>query len=128
MKFDDNLPIYIQIMNEIKLMIVSGKLNIGDKLPSVRELAQEFGVNPNTIQRAFSELERENLVFAERTSGRYITNDGGIIMELKNNLAEEEIIKFLNYMKKIGFEEKEIIEKIKTMNRGEKWYVKYSWN
>lgn len=119
MKFDDNLPIYIQIMNEIKLMTVSGKLNIGDKLPSVRELAQEFGVNPNTIQRAFSELERENLVFAERTSGRYITNDGSIIMELKNNLAEEEIIKFLNYMKKIGYDEKEIIEKIKTMNRGE---------
>ena len=118
--FDNNLPIYIQIIDEIKIMIASGNLKAGDKLPSVRDMAQEFGVNPNTMQRAFSELERENLVFAERTSGRFITNDGGVIVELRNILAEKELEKFMEYMKKIGCTEDEVIEKIKNMSRGEK--------
>ncbi|WP_088109394.1 GntR family transcriptional regulator [Tyzzerella sp. An114] len=118
--FDNNLPIYIQIIDEIKIMIASGNLKAGDKLPSVRDMAQEFGVNPNTMQRAFSELERENLVFAERTSGRFITNDGGVIVELRNILAEKELEKFMEYMKKIGCTEDEVIEKIKNMSRSEK--------
>lgn len=118
--FDNNLPIYIQIIDEIKIMIASGNLKAGDKLSSVRDMAQEFGVNPNTMQRAFSELERENLVFAERTSGRFITNDGGVIVELRNTLAEKELEKFMEYMKKIGCTEDEVIEKIKNMSRGEK--------
>ncbi len=118
--FDNNLPIYIQIIDEIKIMIASGNLKAGDKLPSVRDMAQEFGVNPNTMQRAFSELERENLVFAERTSGRFITNDGEVIVELRNILAEKELEKFMEYMKKIGCTEDEVIEKIKNMSRSEK--------
>lgn len=118
--FDNNLPIYIQIIDEIKIMIASGNLKAGDKLSSVRDMAQEFGVNPNTMQRAFSELERENLVFAERTSGRFITNDGGVIVELRNILAEKELEKFMEYMKKIGCTEDEVIEKIKNMSRSEK--------
>lgn len=118
--FDNNLPIYIQIIDEIKIMIASGNLKAGDKLSSVRDMAQEFGVNPNTMQRAFSELERENLVFAERTSGRFITKDGGVIVELRNTLAEKELEKFMEYMKKIGCTEDEVIEKIKNMSRGEK--------
>ncbi|HIT72259.1 MAG TPA: GntR family transcriptional regulator [Candidatus Fimicola cottocaccae] len=118
--FDNNLPIYIQIIDEIKIMIASGNLKAGDKLPSVRDMAQEFGVNPNTMQRAFSELERENLVFAERTSGRFITKDGGVIVELRNILAEKELEKFMEYMKKIGCTEDEVIEKIKNMSRSEK--------
>ena len=118
--FDNNLPIYIQIIDEIKIMIASGNLKAGDKLSSVRDMAQEFGVNPNTMQRAFSELERENLVFAERTSGRFITNDGGVIVELRNILAEKEPEKFMEYMKKIGCTEDEVIEKIKNMSRSEK--------
>ncbi len=118
--FDNNLPIYIQIIDEIKIMIASGNLKAGDKLSSVRDMAQEFGVNPNTMQRAFSELERENLVFAERTSGRFITKDGGVIVELRNILAEKELEKFMEYMKKIGCTEDEVIEKIKNMSRSEK--------
>ena len=113
-KFDNNIPIYLQIIDEIKIMIASGSLKLGEKLPSVRELAQNLGVNPNTIQRAFSVLEQEGLVFAERTAGRYITNDEVIIMNLKENLATEELNKFLDYMKKIGFTKEEIIEKIKN--------------
>ena len=118
-KFDNNIPIYLQIIDEIKIMIASGSLKLGEKLPSVRELAQNLGVNPNTIQRAFSVLEHEGLVFAERTAGRYITNDEVIIMNLKENLATEELNKFLDYMKKIGFTKEEIIEKIKNSKRSD---------
>ena len=118
-KFDNNIPIYLQIIDEIKIMIASGSLKLGEKLPSVRELAQNLGVNPNTIQRAFSVLEQEGLVFAERTAGRYITNDEVIIMNLKENLATEELNKFLDYMKKIGFTKEEIIEKIKNSKRSD---------
>lgn len=118
-KFDNNIPIYLQIIDEIKIMIASGSLKLGEKLPSVRELAQNLGVNPNTIQRAFSALEQEGLVFAERTAGRYITNDEVIIMNLKENLATEELNKFLDYMKKIGFTKEEIIEKIKNSKRSD---------
>ena len=118
-KFDNNIPIYLQIIDEIKIMIASGSLKLGEKLPSVRELAQNLGVNPNTIQRAFSVLEHEGLVFAERTTGRYITNDEVIIMNLKENLATEELNKFLDYMKKIGFTKEEIIEKIKNSKRSD---------
>ena len=118
-KFDNNIPIYLHIIDEIKIMIASGSLKLGEKLPSVRELAQNLGVNPNTIQRAFSVLEQEGLVFAERTAGRYITNDEVIIMNLKENLATEELNKFLDYMKKIGFTKEEIIEKIKNSKRSD---------
>ncbi|MBO8435017.1 MAG: GntR family transcriptional regulator [Tyzzerella sp.] len=118
-KFDNNIPIYLQIIDEIKIMIASGSLKLGEKLPSVRELAQNLGVNPNTIQRAFSVLEQEGLVFAERTAGRYITNDEVIVMNLKENLATEELNKFLDYMKKIGFTKEEIIEKIKNSKRSD---------
>ena len=77
-------PIYSQLIEHIKLGIVSGEFPPGGKLPSVRDLAGEAGVNPNTMQRAFTELEREGLVNAQRTSGRYVTEDHEMIEETKN--------------------------------------------
>ena len=70
---DSSRPIYAQIIEKVSLDIVSGKYQPGDKLPSVRDLAAQAGVNPNTMQKALSELERENLVHSARTSGRFIT-------------------------------------------------------
>lgn len=110
--FDNKSAIYIQIMDEMKMRIVSGILNAGDKVLSVRELAEDFGVNPNTMQRALSELERENLLYTERTSGRFITEDGGLIMELRDVLSSNEINRFLQFMFKIGYHKEDIIEKI----------------
>lgn len=112
--FDNNRPIYLQIMDEVKLLIVSGTLEPGSKMESVRDMAQKFGVNPNTMQRALQELEREKLVFTERTSGRFITLDGGLIMTIRDCLAEEELKRFLNYMEKIGYTKEKIIEKIQN--------------
>lgn len=78
-QFDSGAPIYTQIMNKIKLRILSGQWAAGERIPAVRELAVEFGVNPNTMQRSLSELERDGLLFSERTTGRYITRDAALI-------------------------------------------------
>lgn len=119
-EYDNKIPIYMQIIMEMKIRIVSGKLAAGDKIASVRELAQEFEVNPNTMQRALSEMERENLFYTERTSGRFVTTDEGTIMTLRNRLAEQELQKFMGYMEQIGYSKKEIIQKIETWKKEEK--------
>lgn len=119
-KFDNTIPIYLQIMQEIKIWIVAGKLKAGEKMASVRELASLFEVNPNTMQRALTELERENLLYTERTSGRFITVDEGLIMNIRDNLAEQELKKFISYMNKIGYNSTDIIQKIQKIEKGEK--------
>ena len=86
---DSDRPIFIQIIERIQVDIISGLYKPGDKLPSVRELAQEASVNPNTMQKALSELERTGLVYSQRTSGRFITEDTAMINNLKSELAQE---------------------------------------
>lgn len=112
MKFNDNLPIYIQIMSLIKKRIIIGELKEGEKLASVRELSIELKVNPNTIQRSYQELEREDLVFTQRGMGTFVTEDKNIIHELKKNMAASIVEEFLSSMKSLGFNEKEIKELI----------------
>lgn len=108
--FDSNAPIYIQIMDELKRQIISEELKPGEKIPAVRELAQEAGVNPNTMQRALTELEREELIYAVRTSGRYVTVNKELIDGTKENLAKEKILELADSLKKMGFSQSEILE------------------
>lgn len=103
-------PVYKQLIEQIELRIVSGLFAPGDKLPSVREMAAEASVNPNTMQKALSDLERTGLVYAQRTSGRFITEDNEMIEETKKSLAIKEIEGFLEKMEKLGFKKNEIIE------------------
>jgi DNA-binding transcriptional regulator YhcF (GntR family) len=110
MDFNENLPIYIQIMNLVKGKMVSGKINGGDKLPSVRELSKELKVNPNTIQRTYQELEREGLVFTQRGMGTFAAEDKEIIKELKKSMAADVVNGFLMEMKKLGFSPNEIMD------------------
>ena len=108
-EFKDDRPIYLQIIEYIKLRIVSGEYAPGSKLLSVRELAAEASVNPNTMQKALSELERENLVFPQRTMGRFITEDKDMIANIKSDLAMGHILAFLEKMEAIGFTKSEIM-------------------
>ena len=110
MDFNENLPIYIQIMNLVKGKMVSGKINGGDKLPSVRELSKELKVNPNTIQRTYQELEREGLVFTQRGMGTFAAEDKEVIKELKKSMAADVVNGFLMEMKKLGFSPNEIMD------------------
>ena len=81
--FDNNIPIYIQLLDYLKIYLISGVFKAGDKLPSVRDFATTFKVNPNTMQKALTELEDMNLIYTERTNGKYVTNDAKLIESLK---------------------------------------------
>lgn len=101
-------PVYIQIVEQLELNIITGIYKTGEKMPSVRELAAEASVNPNTMQKALTELERGGLIYTQRTNGRFITEDRGMIMEIKKELVKEQVTEFLNKMDKLGFSRKEI--------------------
>ena len=102
-------PIYAQLVERLKTEIVSGVYPPGGRLPSVRELAATASVNPNTMQKAFAELERTGLIITMRTSGRIVTEDTAMINETRRELAEEQISQFLTQMNNLGFDRSEII-------------------
>ena len=109
MQFDNGLPIYLQIVKEMTLRALSGAIKPGEKIPPVRELAAEFGVNPNTMQRALTELERDGLVYSQRTTGRFVTEDQAMIASAKRSLAERHIQAFLEAMTHLGYGREEIL-------------------
>ncbi len=111
MKWDlkSDRPIYTQILEEMKKRIVSGYYKPGERLLAVRELAQEAQVNPNTMQKALSELERDNLVYAVRTTGRFITEDQELIDETKKEFARLHVENFYSQMNSLGFDKNEMI-------------------
>lgn len=105
---DSSRPIYLQIIERVQLDIITGRYQPGDKLPSVRDLAQEAAVNPNTMQKALSELERSGLIYSQRTSGRFITEDKELIHQMKKELAAAEVSAFVAHMKQLGITPEEI--------------------
>ncbi len=117
---DSDRPIFIQIIEKIQMDIISGLYAPGDKLPSVRELAQIASVNPNTMQKALSELERTGLVYSQRTSGRYITEDTAMIANLKSTLAKDIVTQFLDNMQRLGIQDEEVISLISEIIKGER--------
>lgn len=106
--FRDGIPIYTQIIDEMTMRIASGAYEPGDKLPSVRDLAVDAGVNPNTMQRALAELERRGLVYSERTSGRFVTKDEGVLSGLHEELAKRYFEELTEKLHKIGMDDKAI--------------------
>lgn len=109
-KFNDETPIYLQIMEHIKTQIAAGELKANDKLPSVRELALEAGVNPNTMQKALSELEREGFVYSQRTAGRFVADTDKSAAQLKEALAGQHMEQYLINMGKIGYTKRQAVE------------------
>ena len=101
--FRGDQPIYSQLVEQIEQGIVSGDLPPGGRLPSVRDLAMEAGVNPNTMQRALQELERRGMVFSQRTTGRFVTEDAERIQQAKRAFAAERVRAFLDGMNKLGY-------------------------
>lgn len=106
--FDNDRPIYIQIVEYLRIEIISGNFKMGEKIPSVRDLALLTKVNPNTMQKALFELEREGLIYTERTNGKYVTSDEKLIEKVKLEIIDEKVNNFLKDMKKIGITNEEI--------------------
>ena len=112
---DNDRPIYLQLMEQIQVEIVAGRYPPGSRLPSVRELAAQAAVNPNTMQKALAELESSGLVYSQRTSGRMITEDRAMIEELKLRLAREQAGEFLEKMENLGFGREETLGLIRQV-------------
>jgi len=111
-EFNDKTPIYLQIMDLIKMDIVKGKLKSLDKLPSVREMALNLRVNPNTLQRSYQELERLGIVYTQRGMGTFVGEGKNMVDDLKKEMAKEVIDSFILRMKSLGFTTNEIIESV----------------
>ena len=113
--FDNDRPIYIQLVEKLRLEIISNKLKPGERIPSVRELALEARVNPNTMQKALVELENEGLIYTERTNGKFVTTNKELIEKIKKQLAEEKVNNYLKDMKNIGISYKEAIDYLQEL-------------
>ena len=116
--FDNDRPIYIQLVEKLRIEIISDKLKPGERIPSVRELALTTRVNPNTMQKALVELENEGLIYTERTNGKFVTDNKELIEKIKKELAEEKVNNYINDMKNIGINYEEAVKYLQEL--GEK--------
>ena len=117
--FDNDRPIYIQLVGKLRLEIISNKLKPGERIPSVRELALEARVNPNTMQKALAELENEGLIYTERTNGKFVTTNIKLIEKMKKQMAKEKVNNYLQDMKNIGISYKEAIKYLQELGGDE---------
>ena len=113
--FDNDIPIYIQLVEQLKIFIISGQINPGERIPSVRDLALLSKVNPNTMQKALSELEELKLIYTERTNWKYVTNEQELIDKYKYEYAIKLSKQYIFNMKNIGFSEDELISYLKDL-------------
>ena len=116
-EFNDDLPIYQQIMDIIKQQIAVGELKPGQKMPPVRELALQAGVNPNTMQKALSELEREGLLYSQRTAGRFVAEQEDIKRGVQEKLMEKYVVEFLEKMKGLGYTTEQTIQLLQKLEK-----------
>ena len=107
-------PIYTQLILQVTLAILSGTFPCGGRLPPVREMAAEAGVNPNTMQRALAELERTGLVYTQRTAGRFVTEDAAVIDSAKQELAHQQVGAFLRRMERMGYDREQAAQLVRS--------------
>lgn len=115
-------PIYAQLVERIQKQILSGQYPPGGRLPSVRELAAVAAVNPNTMQKAFTELERSGLIVTQRTNGRTVTEDKELLGKIRQELVKEHVDTFFHGIKELGFTEQDAIDLVKKRVEGERIY------
>ena len=118
--FDNDRPIYTQLLEQILFLIVSGQYPPGSKLPSVRDLASEASVNPNTMQRALTALERSGLIYSQRTSGRFVTEDRAMIQKMKDTIGKDKILTLFKDMEQLGYDQDQTISLIHKIIDSEK--------
>ena len=112
-EFNSQTPIYLQIIEHIKIQIISKKLLPGEKIPSVRDLSFEYKVNPNTVVKSLTELEELGLLITESTNGKFVTTNIDLIEKIKNETIIKKAKDFLGEMKEIGFDKSQVMEVLK---------------
>ena len=113
-EFTNDRPIYLQLVEQINLRVINGTYKPGDKVPSVREIAMEAGVNPNTVQRAFLELERSGILSTQRTLGRFVTDNTNDIDKNRDELAKEQVAIFVGKLKELGLSNEDVIKLVQS--------------
>lgn len=113
--FDNDRPIYVQLVEKLRLEIISNKLKSGERIPSVRELAIITRVNPNTMQKALVELENEGLIYTERTNGKFVTDNKELIEKIKKELAEEKVNNYITDMENIGINYEQAVKYLQEL-------------
>ena len=116
-KIDNNKPVQIQLVEQLKVKIISGEIELDSKLDSVRSLAADAMVNPNTMQKALAELEREGFVYSKRTSGRFVTDNTELIENERKNLVKDNVKKTLDTLINLGYTNKEILSLVEEILR-----------
>ena len=116
-KIDNNKPVYIQLVEQLKVKIISGEIELDSKLDSVRSLAADAMVNPNTMQKALAELEREGFVYSKRTSGRFVTDNKELIEHERKNLVKENVQNTLDTLINLGYTNEEILNLVEEILR-----------
>ena len=113
-EFTNVRPIYLQLIEQINLRVINGTYKPGDKVPSVREIATEAGVNPNTVQRAFLELERSGIFSTQRTLGRFVTDNTSDIQKNRDEMAREQVAIFVGKLKELGLSSEDVIKLVQS--------------
>lgn len=113
-EFDSGRPIYQQLAEIIRMRIIKGEYPKGSRLPAVRELALEAGVNPNTMQKALIALEESGIVYSQRTAGRFVTDDELFLKQLTYQFARLQVQSFVHQMKELGYQPEELIDFIRS--------------
>ncbi len=109
MEFDNNIPIYIQVIQDIEKDIITGKLGLGEKMPSGRDLALKYKINPNTASRIYKELEAQAICFTKRGLGTFVTEDGARVEQIRKDMANDLLEQFISGMDKLGIQKAEIL-------------------
>jgi len=117
-EFDERFPIYQQIVDRFCYSLVKGEITAGDRIPSIRDMALILKVNTNTIQRAYQEMERKNLIYSQRGTGYFVMEDQNMITEIKNEMVQNAAARFLDEMRALGFTDKQIIKELEQQLRG----------
>ena len=113
-EFNSGMPIYIQVINKIKEQMALSQLKPGDKLPSSRELAIEYSINPNTASRVYKEMELMGLCFTKRGLGTFVTEDKVVVNSISKNMAKDYTNRYLDSMRSLGYKVEEIIKLIES--------------
>jgi len=116
--FDERSPIYLQIMNQFCRSLVVGDLKPGDRIPSIRDLALMLQVNTNTIQRAYQEMERKQLIFSQRGMGYFVMQDENIVQSVRDEMVRNAAVHFLDEMRALGFEDRQILNELEQQMKG----------
>lgn len=118
-QFHGRAPVYLQIVSRIRADILSGKYQADEQIPSVRQLAFEASVNPNTMQRALTELEREGLLYAKGTIGRFVTSDKEVLRMARETMHREAMTNLVDEVLSLGITKEELLAFIQTYRKGD---------